>query len=127
MRHAIDMSMGEILVLVDELQELAWASDYDDENNVLEFSARRAEEIEPTDFLAAALKLLTGAGLAPEGCERRIYELTRKDEPIPGQRYTSLDAAVVAADKQKGDIGINLTGDFESVPDEQDQRDEHTH
>jgi hypothetical protein len=39
------MSMGEILVLVDELQELAWASDYDDENNVLEFSARKAEEI----------------------------------------------------------------------------------
>ncbi len=50
MRHAIDMSMGEILVLVDELQELAWASDYDDENNVLEFSARKAEEMEPTEF-----------------------------------------------------------------------------
>jgi hypothetical protein len=32
-------------VLVDELQALAWASDYDEENNVLEFSTRRAEEI----------------------------------------------------------------------------------
>ncbi len=63
MRHAIDMSTGEILVLVDELQELAWASDYDEENNVLEFSTHKAEEIRPTEFLAAALKLLADAGL----------------------------------------------------------------
>jgi hypothetical protein len=91
MRHAIDMSTGEVLLLIDELQELAWASDYDDENNVLEFSQRCADDLDPGEFLTTVLKLLTDAGLAPNGCERRIYELFRKGQPIPNARYTSLD------------------------------------
>ncbi len=127
MRHAIDMSIGEVLVLIDELQELAWASDYDEERNVLEFSQRTAEGLDPAEFMATALQLLTDAGLAPKGRERRIYELTREDEPIPGERYTSLDAAVTAAHKQKGDISINLTTEFEPVLDGHDHRCERTH
>ncbi len=127
MRHAIDMSMGEVLVLIDELQELAWASDYDEERNVLEFSQRTADELDPAEFMATALQLLTDAGLAPTGRERRVYELTKEDDPIPGERYTSLQAAEEAANRQNGDISINLTGDFEPVPDGHDHRCERTH
>ncbi len=43
-------------------------------------------ERDPAEFMATALRLLTDAGLAPKGRERRIYELTREDEPMPSRR-----------------------------------------
>ncbi len=66
-----------------EFAGCTWASDYDEERNVLEFSQRTADELDPAEFMATALQLLTDAGLAPKGRERRIYELTRERRADP--------------------------------------------
>lgn len=85
---------------------------------MLEFSQRCADELDPAEFLVTVLKLLTDAGLAPNGCERRIYELFRKGQPIPNARYTSLDAAEQAAKEhnashllggeRRGDVAVQF-------------------